>query len=214
MSCTRVRPWIPRYVEGELPPEETLELARHVDRCTPCRIVLARERRLGEILNGIEDPLDVDASFLEGVMAALPERTVPVAIEPAGRRRWRRGLKLAGMSAVAVLGAGALARLAPSLRFDPVAPALPRFTAESADGWLGVLGSTVQWVRLTAETLGWGRGPRWGGALSNEGIAALALAAAATVAFASVALALAARAFPREARERAPSAASSGAPQG
>lgn len=214
MSCKRVRPWIPRYVEGELQPEETLELARHVDRCTPCRIVLARERRLGEILNGIEDPLEVDASFLEGVMAALPERTVRRAIEPSRRGRWRRGLKLAGMSAVAVLGAGALARLAPSVRFDLVAPSLPRFTAESADGWLGVLGSTVQWVRLTAETLGWSGGPRWGGALSNEGIAALALAAAATVAFASAGLALAAHAFPRGSGEHAANAASPASPRG
>jgi len=167
--CGRLRASIVPSIEGDLAPLEALRLARHVEECTSCRIVLAREARLAAMLDELGDAVTVDESFFGAVMAALPERPATPALSAARRAGWRRGLKLASLAFVASLGASVAARILPSLRLDVATPALPRFTPEDADGWISLFGSAAQWIRMTAQSL------TWAGASEVFGPRALAL---------------------------------------
>jgi hypothetical protein len=153
-GCERARPLLVRSVEGELAPRAALRLARHVEACTACRILLARERRLAQVLDGLDDVVPVDASFFDSVMASLPERPSASSV-PTRRERLRRGLRLAGLCAGLVAGGGLAARFLPFLRFDLATPAMPRFAGDDTEGWISVVGSAAQWVRMTAQTLSW-----------------------------------------------------------
>jgi len=102
-ACDRIRPLLGLAAEGEADPEQTLAIARHVEDCTACRILMARERRLARMVDGLQDPIEVDDAFLDRIMSEIPAAPPP-------RRRTRRGLKLAGLAVVlgaAGLGVGA-----------------------------------------------------------------------------------------------------------
>ena len=89
--CKPVRPLLFRVQEGEATPDEAMLVARHLTDCTACRILLARERRLAELLSDDLADLPVGEEFVEKVMAHLP-------LGPPPRRRkstTRRGLKMA-----------------------------------------------------------------------------------------------------------------------
>jgi hypothetical protein len=79
-ACRRLRPVLFRVAEGEASPEEALLAARHVPACTGCRILLNREHRLADLLEGLPDAVGVDEAFLTDVMGAIPR-------EPPPRRR-------------------------------------------------------------------------------------------------------------------------------
>ncbi len=106
-TCEHFRPLLSRCAEGETDPGEALGVARHLAGCTACKIVLARERRLHEVLEGLHDPVSVDDEFSRLVMAALP-----AGPPPALKRGRRRGLRLAGLVVLVSLGAAAAFRLA------------------------------------------------------------------------------------------------------
>jgi anti-sigma factor RsiW len=180
--CRRVQSWIVRSVDGDLRPDEALGLAKHLATCTACRIVLARESRLAEILDGADDGLSVDENFFGAVMASLPDRPVRSTVELARKTRWRRGLRLASWASVGALGAGLAARARGS---QP---------PEDADGLISIIGSAAQWIRMTAQSVTWaGSSGAWGawtiGALSLSAV----LAGLATVLTLSGALAWATR---------------------
>ena len=90
--CRRVRPLLSRYSEREANPLDAMQVALHLPDCTACRIVLARERRLAEMLAGELDDLPVGEDFLRQVMATLPQDP---PVSPKHRRR-ARGLALTG----------------------------------------------------------------------------------------------------------------------
>lgn len=94
-SCAEMSVRIGRVVDGEATPEDALRLARHLPACTACRIVLARERRLAEALNGMEDDAVDDGAFRARVMDSLGNRSCPRR-EDVPRSALRRGLRLAG----------------------------------------------------------------------------------------------------------------------
>ena len=197
-GCRRIRPWIVRSVDGDLDPGEALRLARHLATCTACRIVLARESRLAEMLDGAADAFNVDESFFGAVMASLPDRPVRPAVEISRETRRRRGLRLAAWGAAAALGGGLAARVLPSLRLDMATPAMPRFTPDDTDGLISVIGLAAQWIRMTAQSVAWaGSSGAWGawtiGALSLWAV----LAASATLLTVSGALAWVSRAGSR-----------------
>jgi len=146
----------------------------------------------------IDDPVEVDEGFLAAVMASLPERVPPPTAAVSPRTRFRRGLKLAGLGALATMGGGLAARVLPSLRLDLSAPAMPRFSPEDGDGWFSLLGSAVQWVRVTAQSIAWIGSPEGLGlhALSVLSLEAALLGAAVFLAV-SGALVLASRAGSR-----------------
>jgi len=179
--CGQTRPWIVRSVDGDLKPGEALRLARHLATCTACRIVLARESRLAEMLDGADDALSVDTTFFAAVMASLPERPLPPAVDVSRRARWRRGLRLAVPVSVVAFGAVLAARALPSLRLDMTAPAMPRFAPDDTDGWIALVGSAAQWIRMTAQSLSFaGSSGAWGawtiGALSLSAALGAAIA--------------------------------------
>ncbi len=182
--CRRIRPWIVRSVDGDLNPSEALGLARHLARCTSCRIVLARETRLAEMLGQADDAVVVDEAFFRNVMASLPERPSR-PVELAKPARWRRGLRLAAFASVTAFGAGLAARVLPSLRLDVATPSMPRFTPDDTDGWISLLGSAAQWIRMTAQSVAWAGSS---GTLSPWTVGALSLTAA--LAFGAAMLAL------------------------
>ena len=102
-TCLRLRPLLSRFAEGEADPEEALGVADHLGGCTACKIVLARERRLHAVLEGLGDAVSVDDEFSRLVMASLP----PYPPRNASLAR-RRGLRLAFLAAIGSVG-GALA---------------------------------------------------------------------------------------------------------
>jgi hypothetical protein len=197
-GCRGFAPLIHASLEGDVLPADALRLARHLDACTACRIVMAREVRLAAMLDDLHDPIDVDERFFEAVMASLPER----AIGPLGvvdrRARYRRGLKLAGLASLAMLGGGLAARILPSVRLDLSTPAMPRFSPDETDGWLSLFGTAAQWIRVTAQSLAWTGSPETFGphALGVLSLEAAMLAAAVLLAV-SGALMLASKAGTR-----------------
>lgn len=106
--CEDLRTALLRWADGDAEPQEALAIGRHLAECTVCRIVLARERRLASAMAGLEDPVDVDESFLRDVMATLPAR-------PPRRRGLRRGLRLAGIALAAASLGAAVHLVAPTL---------------------------------------------------------------------------------------------------
>ncbi len=108
-DCHELRTILFRIAEGEGSPDEAMRCARHLPDCTACRILLARERRLAEMLEDrLPDPLAVGEEFVESVMAKLPsEPPPPPRQRQSGRRARRRSIKLAGFAAI--LGALPLA---------------------------------------------------------------------------------------------------------
>ena len=109
-SCRALRPILFRVAEGDASPDEALAAARHLPTCTACRIVLARERRLAGLLEGLPDAVAVGDEFVGSVMEALPEGPPPVV----SRRRTRRGLRVVGSAGVVAALALLTARLAPA----------------------------------------------------------------------------------------------------
>lgn len=193
-DCGRLRSLIVRSVDGDLEPGEAFRLARHLTTCTACRIVLARESRLAQMLDGASDTVSVDESFFETVMASLPDRPVPRALESSRETRRKRGIRLATLGALLALGGGLAARVLPSLQFDVAAPAMPRFSPGESEGFFTVLGLAAQWIRMTANSAVWaGSSGSWGalamGALSLSAV----LAALATLITVSGAVAWASR---------------------
>ncbi len=115
-TCDRFRPLLSSFAEGEARPDEALGVASHLADCTACKIVLARERRLHEALDGLGDPVSVDEEFARLVMAALP-----VGPPPRADRARRRGLELAGLLGVSsVVGALAFRVLDVAVAAEPL----------------------------------------------------------------------------------------------
>jgi predicted anti-sigma-YlaC factor YlaD len=191
--CRSYRRIIVASLECEIAPGDALRLARHLETCTACRILMAREARLAAMLDDIDDPVRVDEGFFHAVMEALPERPrVPA------QRRWRRGLKLAGSAGILVAGAGVATRVIPSLHVDFGAPPLPRFSPDEADGWLSLFGAAAQWIRVTAQSLAW-TGSTEGVGLRTLGVLSLEAAIVGAIAVVAVsgALVVASRAASR-----------------
>lgn len=96
-TCERLRASVSRAADGEAGPDEAIRVARHVADCTSCRIVLARDRRLAEILErDLSDRLAVGEDFVRAVMATLPSGP------PPRRKKGWRLLKLASLAALSL----------------------------------------------------------------------------------------------------------------
>jgi hypothetical protein len=122
-----------RIAEHEAEPAEAIEAARHLPRCTACKILLARERRLAALLEHELADLSVDDAFVRDVMDTLPASPP----RPAAQIRVLRGMKLACLAGLLLLyGASVAPHLpapspsgwfpAPAVDLDaPVEPAAP-----------------------------------------------------------------------------------------
>ena len=101
-SCSGIRPLLPHVAASELSPHEAISVARHQADCTACKILLAREDRLAEILEQDLEDFPVGEDFVQSVMDNLPQGPPP----QRRRRERRRGLRLAGLAGA--LGAGSM----------------------------------------------------------------------------------------------------------
>jgi anti-sigma factor RsiW len=99
MKCNEVLNLAPLYLTGELEPDRTKQIARHVDGCASCAFELSQQRafdaRVRKIL--LAEPVDASAveSHVRGLMGVAGEK-----------RSWRgRLFALAGFAATLVLAA-------------------------------------------------------------------------------------------------------------
>jgi len=88
-DCEAIRPLLPRVADGEASPAEAMETACHLSDCTACRILLARERRLAEML---EEDWDGPSRFVVDNCRVVEVYRLGRAKEAPGRilGRWRR----------------------------------------------------------------------------------------------------------------------------
>lgn len=149
-TCGYIRGILPRAAEGDLSPGESLGLARHLPRCTGCRILLARERRLLALLDGLEDPIPVEPSLTDRVMAELPDGP------PPSRKALlrKRGLKLAGFVGFAALTAGLLSKLEPARSGEAPLPGLPQLDYEGMEALLGTFAGMARFVLAALSRVG------------------------------------------------------------
>ena len=131
-GCPEFRSLLFRVAEGEVDPEGALRVARHLPTCTTCRIVLAREFRLARVLVSLDDSIPVEETFLDEVMRSLPEE--PPGTRAPSRPLARRGLKLAGLVGVLILGAAAAARLTQLASTTQIRSPLSRLHVGDLDG--------------------------------------------------------------------------------
>lgn len=132
MRCEHVRPSLFRVAEGEAAPAESLRVARHVPDCTACRILLAREQRLHEMLEDMEDPVDLDERFLDDVMSAISRGPVP----KRRRRHWPVAVKLAILAGIVLVGSAIVSRVAPNFVSSWTA-SVPSIEPDTPDGAYG-----------------------------------------------------------------------------
>lgn len=146
--CDNLRPLLFRVVEGDASPEESLRVARHLSDCTTCKIVLARERRLAQTLDGLLDTLPTDATFVDRVLAELPPPPDrPVEGRSDTRSRRRRGLRLLGVALAVAAGSGAAVLAAATSAWE--IPWIARLHTEAipatveAAGWIARAGASI-----------------------------------------------------------------------
>lgn len=125
-TCDQIRPLLYRIAEQEADPGEAIEVARHLPRCTACKILLARERRLALLLEREWIDLAVDETFVRTVMDTLPKspprRAAPIRV--------LRGLKLACLAGLLFL-CGTSAGPSPTAPLDSPWFVLPTLDIES-----------------------------------------------------------------------------------
>lgn len=151
--CEQIRPLLFKVAEGEAAPDEALEVGRHLPDCTVCRIRLAREVRLEQLVSEMDEPIEVDERFLEQVMASLPEGPPPkrAALRSGNTRR---GLKLAGfIIAFAMLGASGY-HLSPAIGNVAVLPELPSMEFEGFARLLGGAREQIQFLLAALAGIG------------------------------------------------------------
>ena len=143
--CDLIAPLLPRVADGDAEPVEAACVARHIEVCTCCGILLARERRLSEVIETIRD-VEVDELFTATVMNRLPARFHK-------RTRDRRGLKLAIVTGVIALAAalGSAPRQGWNAGIPSAAP--PSLPADIAEPTAGSLISFAQMVLMTLQTV-------------------------------------------------------------
>ena len=113
MFCSRARNWIGLALDGALPPNRTVALARHLERCAGCRDY-QEDLRLGQRLLVTTSPplsegfewrlqLKLNRTLQEAARAAAAPWEAPAGAASA----WWRGAAMAaagGLAAIALLG--------------------------------------------------------------------------------------------------------------
>lgn len=98
MQCNEVRRWISPYLDSELDPHTSFEIAQHLEACAECRQMFEDERRL-------ETSLASSLTPDSGTQAAWDRAIRHVGAHPAWRlRRWQAAVAVAGL--VVALAAG------------------------------------------------------------------------------------------------------------
>ena len=142
MLCRRARDWISLSMDGMLPPDRTVALLAHLERCAGCR-AWREEVQLGQRLLAATAPrlsdnfewrlqLKLNQKLQEAARAA----TTPFASPESGWRRWLQGAALASVGGVAVIVVLSLFLLPPRRPVPTflALPSAPSSVATPADG--------------------------------------------------------------------------------
>jgi anti-sigma factor RsiW len=174
-SCETIRPLLFKVTEREISPKDAMRVARHLDGCTACKILLARERRLAKMLEVDLQDIPVGEDFFQSVLASLPKDPPPA---PARKKMNRHGIKLAGFAGL--IGGGTLFAARGSwLEGGPgLLTALPSTDFETATGGLEGLFDIARLVLVALKGMSAGVGfdaPLLAGNLGLLGGAAVAV---------------------------------------
>ena len=146
IRCDLIGPLLSRVADGDAVPAEVTRVARHIEACTCCGILLARERRLSAAIDTIRD-VEVGELFTAKVMKRLPAKF-------HRRRRDRRGLRLAvvgGLIALALV-VGSASRQGWNAGIPSAAPpSLPADIAEPAAGLISFAQMVLMALQFVVE---------------------------------------------------------------
>jgi anti-sigma factor RsiW len=113
-TCEGAAPLITRAADGDLRPDETAALDRHLAACPACRATAARERSVRQLLRA--RALELRETAPPGLAARVRARGRVAVFVPrrarSGRPFWQ--LPLAAMLLLSLVGGGLVALLAPS----------------------------------------------------------------------------------------------------
>lgn len=189
--CDRVRPLLSRFADGEALPQEAFIVGQHLPSCTACRILLARERRLKELLEReLPDRLPVSEEFVDSVMAVLPLDPPPRSPHRGGRWRGMRLASWAGVGLLLPLSAVSRGRLPQAI------PSLPTWQLGDLSLTDATIGAAFRIAAVALQGMpaapGWETGAWvWAGAASLGAVglfAAAALGLGATLSLARLAV--------------------------
>ena len=91
-SCSQIQGLLSAYMDGELPRQDDLAVAAHLEVCAGCRVELAGLQALDAALANLTPPMP--AGLADKVLARLPQP----------RSRWRGWLQALPLAACLVLG--------------------------------------------------------------------------------------------------------------
>jgi len=143
-SCESIRPLLFKIAEREISPREAMRTARHLAGCTACKILLARERRLAQMLEFDLQDIPVGEDFFQSVMNSIPEDPPPAPDKK--KRKSRHGIKLAGFAGLIGAGALLISRMTWLQGRPGLFTALPSTDFEAAPGGLEGLFDIVRLV--------------------------------------------------------------------
>lgn len=109
MSCERPEELLSRYLDGELPPSEALEVSMHLHTCAWCQQQAARHHQLLQELQSAFAEEEVPAHFWENLRHRLhqePPQAVPSSAPPRAPIRWRVWSSLGAVAALLLAAVG------------------------------------------------------------------------------------------------------------
>jgi len=149
--CGSIRPWISRS-RRDLEPGEALRLRGGTSHDVPRAASPGRESRLARWLGGVDDAFASTSRFSGGSWPRF---------RSARAARGRGLARRAGVAGSACrfrlgrpLGAGLAARVLPSLHWTWRHRGC-RGHAGETDGWISLIGSAAQWIRVTRAVVTW-----------------------------------------------------------
>lgn len=101
MKCPKVKAYLHLYLDSELSPETTFEIAQHLDECEPCRALASGEQRLESLLRErlVQSAPDDSQMWGRAVRQAIPINRFAASLSTR---------VIYGLAAVLVLSAGAI----------------------------------------------------------------------------------------------------------
>lgn len=97
MTCEQIKPLLMGFVEGDLSPEETKAVARHLEQCPDCQQELAFLKQMLSDLEAVDGERAIPEGFQSGWRQAVKEE----AVEHPGTKEVKRRLPWRGIIGVA-----------------------------------------------------------------------------------------------------------------
>jgi hypothetical protein len=113
MRCGKVRDWLSLALDGQLPPDRTLSLEEHLQRCSACREYREDLEQGRRLLRATEPPLPAGFEWrLQLKLNQILQEAAQEAVLPWHDPGWRRGRWFAVAGGAAAAGLAAVLALA------------------------------------------------------------------------------------------------------